>query len=72
MGVRLDAGAISLNDGSLTAMVGDAANQARKASGLGPSRMGDQGMLRFLREQALIRQTGAAATIAAFAEWKPE
>lgn len=68
IGIRLDAGAISLNDGSLTAMVGDAANQSRKASGLGPSRMGDQGLLRFLREQALIRQTGPAAPIAAYAE----
>jgi len=68
IGVRLDAGAISLNDGSLTAMVGDAANQARKASGLGPSRMGDEGMLRFLRQQALIRQTGPAMPIAAYAE----
>ncbi|WP_296719970.1 aldehyde dehydrogenase family protein [Erythrobacter sp.] len=64
----LDAGAISLQDGALTSMVGDAANQSRKGSGLGPSRMGDSGLLRFLREQALIRQTGAALPIAAYAE----
>ncbi|MEP4785542.1 MAG: aldehyde dehydrogenase family protein, partial [Erythrobacter sp.] len=68
IGVRLDAGAISLQDGALTSMVGDATNQSRKASGLGPSRMGNTGMLRFLREQAMIRQTGDAATIAMFAE----
>lgn len=68
IGARIDAGAISLQDGSLTAMVHDAANQSRKASGLGPSRMGDEGLLRFLRVQALIRQTGEAPTIAAFAE----
>ncbi|HSJ78859.1 MAG TPA: aldehyde dehydrogenase family protein, partial [Erythrobacter sp.] len=36
----LDAGAISLQDGALTSMVGDADNQSRKGSGLGPSRMG--------------------------------
>ncbi len=40
----------------------------RKASGLGPSRMGDEGMMRFLRRRALIRQTGDAMTIAAYAE----
>ncbi|MEP2551020.1 MAG: aldehyde dehydrogenase family protein, partial [Marinomonas sp.] len=68
IGSQLDAGAISLQDGSLTSMVGDAANQSRKASGLGPSRMGASGMLRFLREKAIIRQTGEAATIAMFAE----
>jgi hypothetical protein len=49
-------------------MVGDATNLSRKGSGLGPSRMGDSGMLRFLREQALIRQTGTALTIEAYAE----
>lgn len=64
----LDAGAISLQDGALTSMVGDAVNQSRKGSGLGPSRMGDTGLLRFLREQALIRQTGAALQIDAYAE----
>lgn len=64
----LDVGAVSLLDGALTSMVGDATNLSRKGSGLGPSRMGDSGMLRFLREQALIRQTGTALTIDAYAE----
>lgn len=64
----IDAGAVSLQDGALTSIVGDASNLSRKASGLGPSRMGDSGMLRFVREQALIRQTGAALTIDAYAE----
>ncbi|MEE4200308.1 aldehyde dehydrogenase family protein [Erythrobacter sp.] len=68
VGARLEAGAISLQDGALTSMVGDATNQSRKASGLGPSRMGDSGMLRFLREQALIRQTGDPLPIDAYAE----
>lgn len=68
IGAELDAGAVSLQDGALTSMVGDATNQSRKGSGLGPSRMGDSGMLRFLREQAMIRQTGDAVTIAAYAE----
>ena len=68
IGSRLEAGAISLQDGAMTSMVGDAANESRKASGLGPSRMGDSGLLRFLRRQSLIRQTGQAMTIAAYAE----
>lgn len=68
IGTRLEAGAISLQDGALTSMVGDATNQSRKASGLGPSRMGDPGMLRFLREQAMIHQTGHPLPLAAYAE----
>ncbi|MGB3807639.1 MAG: aldehyde dehydrogenase family protein [Erythrobacter sp.] len=68
IGARLEAGAISLQDGALTSMVGDAANTSRGASGLGPSRMGDSGMLRFLRRQALIRQTGEPMPIDAYAE----
>ncbi len=65
---RLDAGAISLQDGALTSMVGDATNLSRKGSGLGPSRMGDTGILRFLREQAIIRQTATPLPIDAYRE----
>lgn len=68
VGKRLDAGAISLMDGAMTSMVGDATNHSRGTSGVGPSRMGDEGFMRFLRRQALIRQTGIPATIAAYAE----
>ena len=68
IGSRLDAGAISLQDGALTTMVGDATNESRKHSGLGPSRMGDSGLLRFLRPQALIRQTSEPLPIEAYAE----
>ncbi len=65
---RLDAGAISINDGSLTAAVWDAENTAFKLSGMGPSRMGDAGLLRYFRTRAIMRQTGAVASIAAYAE----
>ncbi|WP_082992763.1 aldehyde dehydrogenase family protein [Erythrobacter sp. QSSC1-22B] len=68
VGRRLDAGAISLQDAALTSMVGDATNHSRKGSGLGPSRMGDEGMLRFLRRKVLICQTGAPLPIDAYAE----
>ena len=65
---RLEVGAVSINDGALTSMVWDATNSSQKASGLGPSRMGDEGLLRFLRRQALIRQTGTPLPLAAYAE----
>ena len=65
---RLEAGAVSINDGSLTASVWDAPNSSCKLSGMGPSRMGDAGLTRFLRTQALIRQTGRALPLSAYAE----
>ena len=65
---RLVAGAISINDGSLTAGVWDAENSAFKLSGMGPSRMGDPGLLRYFRTKAIIRQNGQAAAIAAYGE----
>jgi acyl-CoA reductase-like NAD-dependent aldehyde dehydrogenase len=65
---RLDAGAVSINDGALTSMVGDAEKNAFKLSGIGPSRSGDQGLTRFFRTQALIRQNGQPLPLAAFAE----
>jgi len=65
---RLEAGAVSINDGALTAIVPDAENSSFKLSGMGPSRMGPSGLLRFVRKQALIRQTGAPLPLAAYAE----
>ncbi len=64
--VQLEAGAVSLNDAALTALVSDAEKSAFKASGLGPSRMGASGLTRFLRRRALLRQTGRALPLAAF------
>jgi succinate-semialdehyde dehydrogenase / glutarate-semialdehyde dehydrogenase len=68
VGARLEAGAVSINDGALTSMVGDAEKSAFKLSGIGPSRSGDAGLTRFFRTQALIRQNGAPMPLAAFAE----
>ncbi len=65
---RLQAGAVSINDGSLTSMVWEAEKSSFKASGLGPSRMGASGMMRFFRRQALIRQSGQPLPLAAYAE----
>lgn len=51
---QLDAGAISINDAALTAMVHDGEKQAFKASGLGGSRMGGVSIRRFVRSKVLI------------------
>lgn len=65
---QLKAGAVSVNDGSLTSMVWEAEKSSFGLSGLGPSRMGDSGLLRFFRKQALIRQRGSALPLAAYSE----
>lgn len=66
--VQLNVGAVSINDAALTSMVWEAEKSSFKLSGLGASRMGASGFLRFFRKQALIRQSGAAAPIQFFAE----
>lgn len=66
--LRLDAGAVSLNDCSLTAVMHEAEKNSFKLSGLGGSRMGPAGFLRFFRTKALLRQTGTPATVAVLAE----
>lgn len=70
--VRIEAGAVSINDGSLTSMVWDAENSSFKLSGMGPSRMGESGLLRNFRKQALIRQTASPLPLAAYAEDAPQ
>jgi acyl-CoA reductase-like NAD-dependent aldehyde dehydrogenase len=68
IGRRIEAGAVSLNDAALTALFHEAPKQSFKASGLGPSRMGVDGFLRFHRRKALIANAGAPAPLAAFRE----
>jgi succinate-semialdehyde dehydrogenase / glutarate-semialdehyde dehydrogenase len=65
---RLDVGAVSINDGSLTGGVWDAENSAFRLSGMGPSRMGDAGLLRYFRTRAILKQTGVAAPLAVYGE----
>ena len=65
---RLNAGGVSINDGSLTSMVWEAEKSSFGNSGLGASRMGASGLMRFFRKRVLIRQSGDAATIDDFAE----
>jgi len=68
IGERIDVGAVSLNDGALTAVMHEAEKNSFKASGLGGSRMGPAGITRFVRKKALIRQTGCPVAIGAFDE----
>jgi len=68
IGRQIDAGGISLNDGSLTALCHEMEKHSFKLSGLGGSRMGPAGYLRFFRRKVLIRQHGQPATIASVAE----
>lgn len=66
--LRLDAGGISLNDGSLTAVMHECEKHSFKCSGLGGSRMGPAGFTRFFRRKALIYQSGEPLAIQAFSE----
>jgi acyl-CoA reductase-like NAD-dependent aldehyde dehydrogenase len=66
--MRLEAGAVSLNDAALTALFYEAEKHSFRASGLGGSRMGKAGFQRFLRRQALIANDGAPIALSAFAE----
>ena len=68
IGRRIDAGGISLNDGSLTAVCYEADKHSFKLSGMGGSRMGPSGYTRFFRKKAIIRQHGAPALMAHIAE----
>ena len=65
---RLVGGAVSINDASLTAMVHDVEKNSFCQSGMGGSRMGDAGMLRFFRKQAILYQSAAAAPISVMSE----
>ena len=68
MAEHLEGGAISVNDGSLTAMVHEAENDCFKLSGLGRSRMGASGIARYFRRKAILINHGVAADISAFGE----
>ena len=57
---RIDAGAVSINDGGLTTEVFDAEHHSFRFSGMGASRAGPSGLTRFMRQKALlIRHEGA-------------
>jgi succinate-semialdehyde dehydrogenase / glutarate-semialdehyde dehydrogenase len=58
---HIDAGAISINDASLTALIYEGEKNSFKYSGLGGSRMGSAGLMRFLRKKACLVKTNSTA-----------
>lgn len=68
IGRHINAGAISLMDGALTGQYFEAGKQSFKNSGLGPSRMGANGFLRFFRQKAYIANTSTPLIMDDFAE----
>ena len=65
VGARLKAGAISLNDASLNALVYDFAYEGYGSSGLGRARHGTEGIIRFTREKAYIENTTSQSMVVA-------
>lgn len=65
---HIEAGAISLMDGALTGQYFEAGKQSFKYSGLGASRMGVNGFLRFFRQKAYIANTISPLKLEDFAE----
>lgn len=68
IGIHINAGGISLMDAALTGQYFEAGKQSFKNSGIGPSRMGADGFLRFFRKKVLIANTAQPLTIDDFAE----
>ncbi len=60
---RLQGGAISVNDASLTANVHDVEKNSFCQSGMGGSRMGDAGLMRFLRKRAILSQNAVPVSL---------
>ena len=68
VGLRLNVGGVSLNDGSLTSMVWETEKSSFGLSGIGASRMGDSGFLRFFRRQAIIKQHATPLPLSAYSD----
>ena len=68
IGEHIEAGAISLMDAALTGQYFEAGKQSFKNSGLGGSRMGQNGFLRFFRQKAYIANIISPLTMDDFKE----
>lgn len=68
LGRRIEAGGISINDAALTALMYEAEKNSFKFSGLGASRMGAPGLMRFFRRQSFMTNTADVFTIDQFDE----
>jgi succinate-semialdehyde dehydrogenase / glutarate-semialdehyde dehydrogenase len=54
VGQQLEAGAISINDAALTAIIHDGEKNSFKMSGIGGTRMGPSAIKRFMRQKAFL------------------
>ena len=63
---QIKAGAVSIHDSGLTTTLYDVEKNSFAQSGLGASRMGATGLLRFFRIQSLLYQTGQPAPLSVF------
>jgi succinate-semialdehyde dehydrogenase/glutarate-semialdehyde dehydrogenase len=64
IGRQLNAGAINLNDASLTSRVHDVAHESFGLSGLGRSRFGSEGYLRYVRSKAILENDSGTSVVA--------
>jgi succinate-semialdehyde dehydrogenase/glutarate-semialdehyde dehydrogenase len=58
---QIDAGAISINDAALTALMHEGEKNAFKFSGMGGSRMGPAALTRFMRKKAFLVKTNTVS-----------
>ena len=65
---QLNAGAVSINDGGMTTEVHDASHDAFGYSGMGISRMGSSGLMRYLRRKAILVRRGEARDMSSLDE----
>lgn len=68
VGERIEAGAISINDAALTSLMYEAEKNSFKLSGMGASRMGPSGYMRFFRKQSFMTNRAEVFTIDQFDE----
>ena len=67
-GRNINAGGVSINDAGLTTMIFEACKSAFKLSGMGASRMGPTGLMRFLRQKALYINRGDVVPLSSMSE----
>ena len=66
---RINCGGMSINDAGLQSVTTECEKHGFNYSGLGASRMGPAGLLRFFRKKALMTQKGYPRTIDEFSEF---
>lgn len=59
---NIHAGAISINDAALTAVMHEGEKSAFRLSGIGGSRMGPSAIQRFLKTQVFIKKNGESSS----------